>query len=519
MNPCNHRNRISRILLFLSVSLYMQLGLTHSGMYEDYFEFDESDGGQSITVEESTLMKKEKAASREAIRCVDGAAKFFPCSKVDFLAQVRKEDLGGGDSLLNDIWGWTDPETGQEIAIIGKFNGTSFVDVTDGLNPVVIGFLPNHVPRVTSNWRDIKVYQDHAFIVSEARRRDNGLQVFDLRTLKFITPGSELEETAHLPGFNNAHNIFINEDSGYAYVVGSNQCGQGLFMVDISTPAEPEFAGCFGEDGYTHDVQCVIYNGPDAEHLGKEICVAYNEDTITIVDVTNKDLPVQLSRTSYFGVGYTHQGWFADDSHTTIIVNDEQDETSDQVKTTTYIFNVEDLDAPKFVDAYKAETNAIDHNLYVHNGLVYQSNYRAGLRILAIDDQEAGQLREVAYFDTIPFSDLARFSGTWSNYPFFSSGKIITSDIGGGLFILQPHEDLLSTDDGEQPQPSASPQEPPPVEAPEDPNVNVSTSTNSNEENQVKSLNLAGSMGIYTLLLMMVLLIVPFKLRRYTKIF
>ena len=486
-------------------------------MYEDYFEFDESDGGQSITVEESTLMKKEKAASREAIRCVDGVARFFPCSKIDFLAQVRRGDLGGDNSRLNDIWGWTDPETGQEIAIVGKENGTSFVDVTDGLNPVVIGFLPNHTPRVSSAWRDIKVYQDHAFIVSEVRRRGNGLQVFDLRTLKFITPGSELEETAHHPGFNNAHNIFINEDSGFAYVVGSNQCGGGLYMVDISIPAEPQFAGCFGEDGYTHDVQCVIYNGPDAEHLGKEICVAYNEDTLTIVDVTNKESPIQLSRTSYFGVGYTHQGWFADETHTTLIVNDELDETNDQVNTTTYIFDVQDLDEPEFVDSYSADTKAIDHNLYTHNGLVYQSNYRAGLRILAIDDQEAGQLREVAYFDTIPFSDLARFSGTWSNYPYFSSGKIITSDIGGGLFILQPHDDLISSDsDSEEPTSTTAnnggaPGDPQPSE--EEPNASEPINSNNEENSQKRFFDQAGSMDFYALL-MMIILLVPLMFQR-----
>ena len=82
------------------------------------------------------------------------------------------------------------------------------------------------------------------------------------------------EETFHHSGFSQAHNIAINEESGYAYIVGSNQCSGGLYMMDLSNPSEPTFAGCFAEDGYVHDVQCVIYQGDDAEFQGREICFA-----------------------------------------------------------------------------------------------------------------------------------------------------------------------------------------------------------------------------------------------------
>ena len=70
-------------------------------------------------------------------------------------------------------------------------------------------------------------------------------------------------------------------------------------MIDISNPLVPGNAGCFSADGYAHDAQCVVYNGPDAAHQGGEICFNANEDTLTIVDVANKAAPVQLSRTGY----------------------------------------------------------------------------------------------------------------------------------------------------------------------------------------------------------------------------
>src|SRR5690606_20218176 len=88
-----------------------------------------------------------------------------------------------GASGGNDIWGWTDPETEKEYALMGLNNGTAFVDVSDPVNPVYLGKLPTHTQ--SSLWRDIKVYADHAFVVSEAS--GHGMQVFDLTRLRGVT--------------------------------------------------------------------------------------------------------------------------------------------------------------------------------------------------------------------------------------------------------------------------------------------------------------------------------------------
>ena len=42
-------------------------------------------------------------------------------------------------SSYNDVWGYTDGN-GREIAIVGTFNGTSFVETTDPFNPVELLF-------------------------------------------------------------------------------------------------------------------------------------------------------------------------------------------------------------------------------------------------------------------------------------------------------------------------------------------------------------------------------------------
>ena len=88
------------------------------------------------------------------IPCTGGKADEYECSNVDLLSFVPLKDLGSNGNG-NDIWGWTDPETDREYAIVGCVDGTSFVDVTEPTEPQVLGFLPTHT--VSSSWRDIKV--------------------------------------------------------------------------------------------------------------------------------------------------------------------------------------------------------------------------------------------------------------------------------------------------------------------------------------------------------------------------
>ena len=364
--------------------------------------------------------------------CIGGMAGVYPCNRVDLLEFLPLANIGGGSG--NDIWGWTDPVTGREWALMGRTNGTAFIDISDPENPEYIANLPTQTGN--STWRDIKTRGDYAFIVSEAS--GHGIQVFDLTQLRSVaTPPATFTATAHYSGFGSAHNIVVNEDSGFAYGVGTGDCGGGLHMVDISDPLNPTMAGCFSADGYTHDAQCVNYAGPDTDYAGQEICLNSNTDTLTIVDVTDKSNPVQVSRNPYSGRGYTHQGWLTED-HQYFLINDELDEINFGHNTKTYIWDVRDLDSPSVIGTFLSSTAASDHNLYIHDGFVYQANYKAGLRILSLDNVASGMLTEVAYFDTFPANDTNGTSSAWSVYPFFASGNVVVSTIGEGLFVVQP---------------------------------------------------------------------------------
>jgi choice-of-anchor B domain-containing protein len=373
-----------------------------------------------------------RLASLPEATCNGGTAGSYPCRDVDLLSFIPHAELGGGTG--NDIWGWTDPATGREYALVGESSGTAFVDISNPTQPVYLGNLPPHT--APSAWRGIKVFANHAFIVSEAA--DHGMQVFDLTQLRTVTaPPVTFAETAHYAGFGSTHTLALNTRTGFAYAVGTRTCEGGLHVVDVRTPTSPRAAGCFSLDGYTHETQCVIYEGPDTIYREREICLNSNEDTLTIVDATDKLQQIQLSRTGYGGSAYTHQGWLTEDQRF-FLVNDEGDEQAFRHRTRTWIWEVSDLDAPALVTYYDGPTSSIDHNLYVRGNLVYETNYRSGLRVLDASGISQGALREVGFFDIYPADDNASFNGAWTSYPFFASGSVIVNGIEQGLFVVRP---------------------------------------------------------------------------------
>ncbi|MEM1095696.1 MAG: choice-of-anchor B family protein, partial [Bacteroidota bacterium] len=358
----------------------------------------------------------------------------FPCQDVDVLAFLPVSELGGG--RLNDVWGWTDPSNGTEYAIVGRTNGTAFVEMSDPLAPRYLGNLP--MVTFPSTWRDMKVYQNHAFIVADGAGQ-HGMQVFDLTQLRSVTAPQTFAATASYTSIGSVHNVALNPETGFAYLVGGNSggdtCGGGLHIVDVRNPANPQFVRCYRDarsnPGYTHDTQCTLYRGPDADYQGREVCVNANVQAVTILDVTDKQNIVPISVMTYPDAGYIHQGWLSED-HGTFYLNDEADESRFNVPTRTLIWDVTDLDDPEMLDPYLAPTASTDHNLYIKGDLMYQTNYESGFRVLDISTPETPV--EVAFLDTTP-ADIGR--GTWSNYPYFESGVIPVTSITEGLFLVE----------------------------------------------------------------------------------
>ncbi|WP_036227034.1 choice-of-anchor B family protein [Mesoflavibacter zeaxanthinifaciens] len=404
-----------------------------------------------------------------ASHTINGVTTSYPCNGYDLLSRVPISVLATtlGTEEGSDIWGWTDPLDGKEYAIISTTNSTAFVDISDPLNPTFLGRIETANGN-TSYWRDVKVYNNHAYIVADGVG-NHGMQVFDLTNLR-NGPNPDLTFTSAINdggvvvfsgdnGINigSCHNIVINEEDATAYLVGCNAVSGGPIFVDISNPSAPTISGSYAASGYTHDAQVITYNGPDtnasnvtgvSSYIGRQILAASNggsNDKVVFLDVTDKSNPQFISEITYPSPGYAHQGWFTED-HKYFIFGDETDEMNFGNNTRTLVFDVNDLDNPSLLSTYYGPSDAIDHNGYIKGNKFYLANYRAGMRVVDIStvNTTSNSMTEIGYFDTYPSSNSTAFNGAWSIYPYFASGNIIISDIESGLFVVRESDNALN---------------------------------------------------------------------------
>ena len=380
------------------------------------------------------------------VPCIDGMAGAYPCEGIDLMSVRTFEEMGGvAPGNGNDCWGWTSGD--REFVLFGRSDGTTVVEITDPVNPVVLANVPT--ASVPSLWRDIKVVGDAAYIVSEAG--EHGMQIVDLSQVPSMEPMSPLGTLAWYNGFGSAHNVVANAETGFVYGVGTSTFNGGLHIVDVADPGNPTLAGSWDE-AYVHDAQVVVYDGPDQDHSGKEIAFAFGGFSgFHIVDVQDKKDCMTLSSLSSPEFIYTHQGWLTED-HRFILMNDEMDESAGIApQTRTWVVDVQDLDNPVLLGFHEGPLAVTDHNLYTHNGRVYEANYYAGMQVLDIIDAGALSFDQIASFDTNPFSDQTGTSGgAWSVYPYFGSGNIAIST-QSHLFIVRPSVPFSGIESSETP--------------------------------------------------------------------
>ena len=410
----------------------------------------------------------EARAQAPRAECLNGRAVLagvaaFPCDRVDLVGHLPVAAFATPGSPAgrahNDVWGWTDPQTGVEYALVGTTNGLGVVSLADPAAPRLVAKMPT-ATDAEPLWRDVKVVRDHAVVVADAAG-PHGVQVLDLTRVRGLDgPAVTVEPDTVYGLVESAHNVVVDEASGFVYAVGFRYAtgardslglpaacdAAGFHAIDARDPSRPSFAGCFSDvdlasgpspSGYAHDAQCVVYRGPDADYAGRQLCVGLNEDAVTVFDVTDKAAVRAVAQAAYPGYGYVHQGWLTDD-HRYLLVDDEGDERRNGARQRTVVFDLEDLDDPELAFVYDSGLTTIDHNQYVRGRYAFQSNYAAGLRVLDLAGIADGGLEEVAFFDTYPDGDGLSFIGQWSNYPYFESGLVVANDDAYGLFVLRP---------------------------------------------------------------------------------
>ncbi len=334
---------------------------------------------------------------------------------ITFAGQLDFQELR--NSNLSNLWGYTD-DLGNEYAVIGV-NGTgdgnpggvSIVDITDPTDPQEVFF----VAGPPSIWREVKVWNDHAYITTEA---DNGgLTIIDMSPLPQST---DLPTTVWFAeDWTTSHSLFIDEN-GRLYIFGSSRGNGGCIMYDLTQdPMAPVEVGMF-DNWYVHDGYA----------RGDTLYAAHVYDGFfTIVDVSDPTAPVLLGNQTTPNL-FTHNVWL-DDSGDHLFTTDE--------RTDAYVgsYNVSDPSDIVFEDQLQSDagSGAVPHNTYWLNHFLVTSYYTYG--VVIYDALRPDNLVEVGHFDTSPLTGDG-FDGAWGVYPFFGSQRLIISDIQEGLFVLDP---------------------------------------------------------------------------------
>lgn len=328
---------------------------------------------------------------------------------MELLSQVQyNEDL-------NDVWGWADPETGIEYAIVGLRNGTSIVSLEDPTNATQVAYIPGP----SSTWRDIKTWGNFAYVTNET---SNGLLVIDMSDLPNSAPYIEWTPTLpNLGTLDQCHNLYIDE-FGYCYLAGCNLNNGGMLILNVDTETgEPEFISA-APPIYAHDVYTVSNRMYSSEIY---------EGNMAIYDVTDKQ-DVQLLATQPTPFSFTHNIWLTDDE-TVAFTTDERPDAPVAAYDITDLNNIQELD--KYNPVGSLGSGVIPHNVHVWDEYLLISYYTDGGKI--VDASHPENLIEVGNFDTWLGND-GGFDGAWGLYPFLPSQTVLVSDINNGLYVLEP---------------------------------------------------------------------------------
>ena len=301
---------------------------------------------------------------------------------------------------------------GAEYALVGWEFGLSIVDVTDPNNI----FEVVNIPGSQSIWREVKVWNNHAYVTTEA---GGGLQIINLNSL----PSPNLPyknwtgNNAIFGQIDNIHALHI--EAGYVYLFGSNLFNGAALICDLNDPWNPNYLGhsqgTYIHDGYVRNdtlFSCHIYDG-----------------YFSIINVANKANPVTIN-TQNTPDNFTHNSWL-NDAGNALFTTDEVDNS------VLASYDISDPNNIILLDKFQTApgSQAIVHNTHTLNDYAVVSWYKEG--VVVVDISHPDNMIEVGHYDTSPLSG-GGFDGCWGVYPFLPSGNIVASDISEGLFVLAP---------------------------------------------------------------------------------
>lgn len=323
---------------------------------------------------------------------------------------------GGGSNRYSALWGYTAPN-GREYAILGCYDGTAFIDITDSANIREVDFVPTPSTGSGNGWREMKFVGHYAYVVSELT--NSGIQIMDLQ---YLPDSVRYVGKYVMPGHTTTHSV--STDGVYLYLNGVNTSFVPMGGTAILSLANPEAPVKIGQwsSKYVHDSRIIndtIYAS----------CI--NAGEINIINATNKATPVTVKTFQTTPNPFTHNSARTVDRNF-LYTTDETSTPNGKLK----IWNISNLNNVTFVRNWLPTniSTAIVHNVEIYGNLAVIAHYTAGIRVLNITDPQNPV--EIAWYDTYPSNNSSNFAGCWGIY-MFPSGKIIASDMQTGLYVVK----------------------------------------------------------------------------------
>jgi choice-of-anchor B domain-containing protein len=334
--------------------------------------------------------------------------------------QLRSTMSFPGQTLANICGYW---QNGQEYALLGGSNGMIIVDITNPASPQQIVQIPSPEgsPNEGSLWKEIKVYKQYAYLVTEA---GGGIQIIDMSNLPSPSLNHHLYtgDGAAADKLDKIHALHIDVTKGFLYTYGGNWSPGGAKVFDLNQdPYNPTYVGRFEQLGYIHDGY-VDNDTLYACHIEAGI--------MSIVDMTDKSNPEVLGTVETPGK-FAHNSWITSDRKHVLTTDEKAPSflTAYDVSDPSDIRELDRLSPNNGVGTYV-------HNTHIHNDYAVTSWYTSG--VLIVDAHRPQNLVTVAQYDTYAGNNL-KFDGCWGAFPYFPSGTIIASDIEPGeLTVLTP---------------------------------------------------------------------------------
>jgi choice-of-anchor B domain-containing protein len=312
--------------------------------------------------------------------------------------QLLSQLVHSGSNGYSGVWGYVDPATGREFALVGTLQGTWIVETTDPTAPVERAFFPG---GPASTWRESTTYRQFIYSASE---RQPGVQIISMQNPDQPT----LVNHFTAPQWTNTHTISMDQERGLLFANGTQN---GMAIYDVATdPTTPRLLATLSQL-YVHDTF--------AQH-GFAYLSAIFAGQMVIVDVSN--LPtITLLGSVFTPRAFTHNTWV--NSTDTIAVT--SDETLDGFM---QIYDITNKAAPLPLGNWKLPGSRI-HNVHMRDDkIVHMSYYEAGYRTVDISDPR--NPAEIGYYVT---------KSAWGCYPYQPSRNIYISATpsDGGLYVLR----------------------------------------------------------------------------------